>query len=274
MLPRSRTSLFRNAARVLCRSRQFAGVCGAFALVLSHPTATEAALVMSVGVNGSPYCISDQNFPSCQGGTLLGDANFSPEIVRVQDGTILGGLQVVGLTGQSSFGPSESLTLSATTLTSAPGVTFPLNVFIVLGGVPYFGETSVAFEVSGTWSGAPSPSHVSFAAFNDPTAQLGGQNPGDTPGAQISGFSTPQSGNPSFSYNSGPIAFVDGDAYSMTLAMNLQLYPGTSLTNLTVRQTTVESTTPPVVTPEPASMLLLGTGLLGAGVRRWRQTRT
>jgi hypothetical protein len=50
---------------------------------------------------------------------------------------------------------------------------------------------------------------------------------------------------------------MNGDAYLRQHNLTLDLAPAIA----------------PVVTPEPASMVLLGTGLLGAGVARWRQRR-
>jgi hypothetical protein len=257
---------------VVHRHRRLVRLTGLVLGILFHQVSSaEAALILSATVGGVQYCAPDNNnFAVCQGGIATADVNASAETIRLIDGTSLNGLAVFNLTGQATFDPNEALTLSAASLVNNTGTI--LNGTLLLGETNFFGETGAVLSASGAWSGnTASGSFVSFSFYNDPANLQGAQDTADLTGILLGGFGSNSGGVPLFSSTSPFIPFGDPNGYSMTLVMSFTLLPGAALTSLSVREATQDITTTPV--PEPASLLLLGTGLLGAVARRWRQKR-
>jgi hypothetical protein len=65
----------------------------------------------------------------------------------------------------------------------------------------------------------------------------------------------------------------DGDVFTFVGFTNLASLQMRSVSNFTFQIDNVDVSPAATPVPEPTSMLLLGTGLLGTGVRRWRQQR-
>lgn len=193
-------------------------------------------------------------------------------VIATADGTRSNGLTVNG-SNQTSVGtpadPAGSDILSAGASSVVNGTADPIHVVATVSATDFTPASLQALTTgSGTFVSAPGGT-ITLRYWNDPANAQGAETVSDTPGTPIDTYSfTTTSGDQSFSHDSDPFAVSDAGPYSMTIQFDYTLPAGGSL--ISRGQAEIA---PQVRIAEPGSLLLLGTGLLGAGVMTRRKHR-
>lgn len=200
----------------------------------------------------------------------------SPNSISVSSGT-QGAITFTGEFSQSIIlGTTNALTTSATTVTNTSS-TDTYILYAAVSGENFLGpDNRFTATGSGTWFGNDG-STITLGYYDDPANALGAQctnaapqcEPLTHPGNLIDSFTSPTASGPtsSYSYNPGTtiLAVPDAGDYSMTETWTYTLLPDSELTSRGQTETKT------LATPEPASVLIIGIGLLVLGLLRGRE---
>jgi hypothetical protein len=237
------------------------------ALALSFAPKVDAALILAVEINGQQFCATD-NDSLCSFGTQLSDQNLALGVLSL-DSTTIGGVTVEGSIHRSIFGPpTNTLRSSSLTITNTLGTT--ANIQASIGATDFVYPSLFATTTgSGTWGTASQGSSLTYTYYYDAANNQGGDTATDRPGLLLDTFmDTALIPDDSFDHDGGPFPINALSAFSMTLGFDMTLLGFDSLDSRgQAMSTDVQAV------PEPMSMFLLGTGLVGGGYLRRRQKK-